>query len=304
MTIIPKTIHKFDPQTPGSEPERPVILAMSSHVARGSVGNRAVVFALETLGHQVWSVPTVTLPWHPGHGPATRIVPDDTSFEAFCEDIAAAPHSSEIAAVITGYFGSEKQIEIASRLITRLRDERPSLTYCLDPVLGDGGRLYRPRETLHAMRDRLLPLADIATPNRYELEFLTELSLTDNNHLVDAARTLGPETVVVTSAFGMLKGSIANLLVTSEATHLAEHRLIPGAPNGGGDLTAALLLARLLEGLRPEKALQLATASVFDMMARTTKRGADEMTLVADAEVFRQPLAMVQTRRLERPRKL
>ena len=298
MTIIPKMIHKFDPQTPGSEPERPVILAMSSHVARGSVGNRAVVFALETLGHQVWSVPTITLPWHPGHGPATRIVPDDTSFEAFCEDIVAGSHSSEIAAVITGYFGSERQIEIAARLITRLREKRPSLTYCLDPVLGDGGRLYRPRETLHAMRDRLLPLADIATPNRYELEFLTELSLTDNNHLVDAARTLGPETVVVTSAFG-----IANLLVTSEATHLAEHRLIPGAPNGGGDLTAALLLARLLEGLRPEKALQLATASVFDMMARTTKRGADEMTLVADAEVFRQPLAMVQTRRLERPRK-
>ena len=52
------------------------VIVVSSHVARGSVGNRAAVFALETLGHPVWAVPTVLLPWHPGHGPATRIVPD------------------------------------------------------------------------------------------------------------------------------------------------------------------------------------------------------------------------------------
>ena len=49
------------------------VIVVSSHVARGSVGNRAAVFALETLGHPVWAVPTVMLPWHPGHGRATRI---------------------------------------------------------------------------------------------------------------------------------------------------------------------------------------------------------------------------------------
>jgi pyridoxine kinase len=51
------------------------VIVISSHVVRGSVGNRAAVFALETLGHPVWAVPTVILPWHPGHGPAKRIVP-------------------------------------------------------------------------------------------------------------------------------------------------------------------------------------------------------------------------------------
>ncbi len=44
------------------------ILVISSHVVRGGVGNRAAVFALETLGHPVWALPTVILPWHPGHG--------------------------------------------------------------------------------------------------------------------------------------------------------------------------------------------------------------------------------------------
>jgi hypothetical protein len=47
------------------------VIVVSSHVARGSVGNRAAVFALETLGFPIWAVPTVILPWHPGHGRIT-----------------------------------------------------------------------------------------------------------------------------------------------------------------------------------------------------------------------------------------
>jgi pyridoxine kinase len=38
---------------------RPSVIVISSHVVRGSVGNRAAVFALETLGFPVWAVPTV-----------------------------------------------------------------------------------------------------------------------------------------------------------------------------------------------------------------------------------------------------
>ena len=47
-----------------------VVISISSHVARGCVGNRAMVFALERLGFETWAVPTVLLPHHPGHGPA------------------------------------------------------------------------------------------------------------------------------------------------------------------------------------------------------------------------------------------
>ena len=60
----------------GSAVETPrAVIVVSSHVARGSVGNRAAVFALETLGHPVWAVPTVVLPWHPGHDAQVRPQP-------------------------------------------------------------------------------------------------------------------------------------------------------------------------------------------------------------------------------------
>jgi pyridoxine kinase len=54
---------------------KPAVIVVNSLVARGGVGGRASVFALERLGFPVWLVPTVLLSWHPGQGPATRIVP-------------------------------------------------------------------------------------------------------------------------------------------------------------------------------------------------------------------------------------
>ena len=45
------------------------VLALSSHVALGSVGLAAIVPALQSLGHEVWAVPTVVLSNRPGFGP-------------------------------------------------------------------------------------------------------------------------------------------------------------------------------------------------------------------------------------------
>ena len=57
-----------------SDPPKPPVIVLNSHVARGAVGGRAAVFALERLGYPVIAVPTVIHPIHPGHGRGTRIV--------------------------------------------------------------------------------------------------------------------------------------------------------------------------------------------------------------------------------------
>src|SRR5882757_4912440 len=90
------------------KPDAPrAVIVISSHVARGSVGNRAAVFALETLGFPVWAVPTVILPWHPGHGRATRIVPPLDQFKALMADLERAPWLGEVGAVLSGYQGED-----------------------------------------------------------------------------------------------------------------------------------------------------------------------------------------------------
>lgn len=277
------------------------VIVISSHVVRGTVGNRAMVFALETLGFPVWAVPTVTLPWHPGHGEATRIVPQAKEFAAMMKDLEGARWLGEVAAVISGYLAETEQAAAVASLVHAVKKKNPAALYLCDPVIGDRGGLYVAEDIAAAQRDRLLPLADIATPNRYELEWLTGAKLDTPDAVADAAFDASPPTMLVTSAPSFMARGTGNILVTPDTAMMAEHRQIDNPPNGPGDLTGAVFLARLLDGQDLQTALQLTTESVFEILARTAKRGADELTLETDAQSLSHPMAMVQTRSLAFP---
>lgn len=282
-------------QAPGA------VIVISSHVVRGSVGNRAAVFALESLGFPVWALPTVVLPWHPGHGRSTRLTFGESEFDHAIDDLIGAPWLGEVKAVLSGYFGNAAQPRAIARLVRALRARDPDLLYVCDPVMGDVGGLYLGEETAVAIRDELIPLASVATPNRYELEWLVGARLSTNAEIMEAALSLGPSRMLVTSAVSMMAGGTGNLYLSGKHALLAEHRLIDNPPNGLGDLTSALFLARLLAGVPEERALQLTTASVFEILARTAKRGGDELTLESDASSLSTPMAMVQMRHLLHP---
>lgn len=284
-----------------TEKSQGAVIVISSHVVRGSVGNRAAVFALESLGFPVWALPTVVLPWHPGHGPSTRLTFPEADFDKVIDDLIRAPWLSEVSAVLTGYFGNGAQPRSVARLINALKERNPDLIYVCDPVMGDLGGLYVPEATAIGIRDHLIPLATIATPNRYELAWLVGSALETNKDIMDAALSLGPPQMLVTSAVPMMAGGTGNLYLSGRNALLAEHRLIDNPPNGLGDLLSALFLARLLEGLSEERALQLATAGVYEMLARTAKKGGDELTLESDASSLSSPMALVQMRRLVHP---
>lgn len=277
------------------------VIVISSHVARGSVGNRAAVFALETLGFPVWAVPTVILPWHPGHGRATRIVPPPEEFAALLKDLETAPWLGEVAAVLSGYLGDASQVDAVASLVRAVKARNSEAIYVCDPIMGDAGGLYVPEALAMAIRDRLIPLADVATPNRYELEWMAEAKLVDLRSTIAAALHAGPRMMLVTSAPALISGGTGNLLLTANDALLAEHRSIERPPNGLGDLTGAVFLARLLSGVPAGKALQSTTASVFEILARTAKRGADELTLETDAQSLSHPMAMVHLRHLTHP---
>lgn len=277
------------------------VIVISSHVMRGSVGNRAAVFALETLGHSVWAVPTIVLPWHPGHGRSTRLTFDEAAFDKAIDDLIASPWIGEVKAVLSGYLAHAGQARSVARLVTALREKTPDLLYACDPVIGDLGGLYVAEQTAEAIRDHLIPLASLATPNRYELAWLSGAALEDTNAIMAAALALGPPRMLVTSAISMIAGGTGNLYLSGRSALLAEHRSVDNPPNGLGDLLSAVFLSRLLGGVEEERALQLATASVFEVVARAVKRGSDELTLAADASSLSTPMAMVQMRRLLHP---
>lgn len=274
----------------------PVVIVVSSHVVRGAVGGRASVFVLERMGFPVWSVPTVLVPWHLGHGKASRIVADEADFAALIDDLTGAPWLGEVGAVLSGYFGSAAQIDPVARLVEAVKARNAAAVFLCDPIIGDSDGLFQTEAVAVAIRDRLLPLADIATPNRHELLWLTDLSAVDNERLIEAARTLGPREVVVTSAFAP-GGEIASLCVEPGGVHLATHAARTRVPHGTGDLFAALYLGHSLGGASPSVALERACSSVLRLIDRAVELSADEMPLAGGQDEFlAEPRGVIVTR--------
>lgn len=287
------------PQSAGPNSHSPkAVLLMSSLVARGRVGLRAQAFALERLGFEPWLVPTVVLPFHPGHGKATRIIPELAEFEAMLGDLKTQTDLTEIAAVITGYLPNADLAEPVADIIAAVRSANPNVLVVIDPVIGDERGLYVAEATANAIRGTLLPLADLATPNRFELAWLAGSGIDDNQACSNAAKALGLVKSLVTSAHPLMRNSAANLLIDGDNTILAETPAIPAVPHGPGDLTSALMAANLLRGFSPEKALNRTTGAVHEVLAASAKLGTDELALVAAQPFLDRPRMPVSMRTL------
>lgn len=278
---------------------KPIIIVISSHVASSSVGNRAIVFALECLGFTVWDIPSIDMPWHPGHGPSTRITPPDDAFAKYCAHLSEHPDKAEVGAILTGYLGTPAQVAPIAALVKAYKAINPDLLYLCDPVIGDQGALYVPEAIAKAVRDHLLPLADIITPNRHEFDWLIGKVHQDNPDLAQSAEQMRPTKVVISSAFPFMRQSIANLCITPEdGAFLVEHPALETAPNGTGDVLAALYLAHRLTGQTDEFALQRAAASVFECVSQSARKQSRDMPLAQMPERLARPMALVNTRRL------
>ena len=251
------------------------ILALSSHVVRGNVGLAATVPALQTLGHEVWALPTITLASRPGLGNAAmlaegrRVTPADelAGMLGALEQDGCWPL---LDAVFAGYFASAGAVVVAAETIAKVRAANPGVQVLVDPIIGDAGRLYVPEATAAAIRDRLVPLADIATPNRFELEWLADCAKSGIG-IGDAAARLGPATVVVTSA-RETASEIATLLVTPDGATERTSARIAAIPNGTGDLLDGLLLGQLLRGQPALDALDASLATLARVLAASAGR--------------------------------
>jgi pyridoxine kinase len=274
------------------------VLCISSQVARGGVGNRAMVFALERLGFTVIAVPAVFLPYHPGHGPGTRIATDDKAFDALLQDLVRGGRAADIAGIVSGYLASEAQAHAVARVVRAVKSARRDALYLCDPVIGDAGRVYVSDALAAAIRDELLPLADAATPNAFECAWLAGQADSKNIDLVVLAKNLAAPTVLVTSAPALMRGQIGNLLVTETETVLFEHPELVTRVKGTGDLLAALLIARRLQGRDWRRAAEMALSSVFEIVAGTAKAGVDELLLAELQTSLLHPHAPINVRRL------
>ncbi len=262
------------------------ILAISSQVVRGHIGLSAVVPALQALGHEVWPMPTILLSNHPGHATAAGLRTPVEKLDAMLDALAANGWLGEIDAVSTGYLPSAEHVAFAARAIARVKDVRADAHVLVDPVLGDEPKgLYIDPLAAAAIRDRLVPLADVLTPNRFELGWLTERSLWNVEEAGAAARSLDCPCVVVTSAgvggcdadTAGAGARILTLLATPDASATFATPYRPHVPHGTGDLFSGLLLGHMLSDRTMNEAVARAVAGVACAIEASV--GRDELVL-------------------------
>ena len=264
------------------------ILSLQSHVAYGHVGNSTAVFALQRFGREVIAIHTVQFSSHAGY-PGWRGRAFDAAMIDECMDgleAIGALHRCE--AMLTGYVGAPGIGEAALRALARLRRASPGAVYACDPVIGDEGKgVYTSPGVAEFFRDRALPMADIATPNAFELNWLTGLAPREG---LAALHALGPKVVLATSL--KLEDTPADALdlVVSDATGTWRLRTprLPITVSGAGDLLSALFLAHWLDTHVSPAALASAVASVYHIVAATAAAGARELALIdAQDEIVR-----------------
>jgi pyridoxine kinase len=280
------------------------ILSIQSSVAYGHVGNSAAVFPLQRLGHEVWPVFTVHFSNHTGYGAWRGPLLAPTDVADVINGIEDRGVLGEADAVLSGYQGDPAVGAVILDAVARVKKLNPDAVYCCDPVMGDVGRGMFVRPGIpEFMRDTVVPQADVLTPNHFELDFLadrTTTTLDDVLAAVDLVRDRGPRDVLVTSVLhdGLSENTLDVVAVSDEGAWAVTTPLLPITPNGGGDVTAALYLAHLLETGSAPEALGRTIASVFAVLEATIAAGTRELALVAAQESIARPPATVEVRRL------
>jgi pyridoxine kinase len=282
------------------------ILSIQSHVAYGHVGNSAAVFALQRLGCEVWPVHTVQFSNHPGHGAWRGRALDADLIGEVVTGIAERGVLKSCDGVLSGYVGAPQTGEIILDAVRATKAANPRAQYCCDPVIGDvGPGIYVSDAIPPFMRERALPLADVVTPNQFELECLagcTTPTLSSALAASDRLRALGPRVVLVTSLHTLETppDSIDLLATDDRAAFLLRTPRLPLAVNGAGDAIAALFFFHWLRSGSAGEALSRAASSVFGILRRTAEAGAREMLLIDAQDELTSPGRVFAAQPIER----
>lgn len=164
--------------------------------------------------------------------------------------------------VLTGYTRDKSFLGMVVDIVQELKKQNSRLVYVCDPVMGDKwngeGSMYVPQDLLPVYREKVVPMADIITPNQFEAELLSGRKIHSQEEafeVMDVLHRMGPDTVVITSSdLPSPKGSDYLMALGSQrmrkpdgstvTQHIRmEMRKLDAVFVGTGDLFAAMLLA-------------------------------------------------------------
>jgi len=200
--------------------------------------------------------------------------------------------------LLTGYMRSPAILRTCLKTLDNLRAKNASTVYVCDPVMGDEGQLYVPKDVVPIYRNEVVPRATVLTPNQFEAEILTDMKITTQEDALTAIEKLhviGPKIVIITSCLLSDAADSIALLASWTAPTGAREKFrinIPKIANsftGTGDLMASLVLSWLHKTNDLKTAIQNATTTVQAVLAETMRQQRQEICLIQCREQILNP---------------
>jgi pyridoxine kinase len=257
----------------------PLIGSIQNSVGMGFLGNQALFAVANQLGARVVHAQSQFASAHGGFTGRSCTIADPVQFR---RDVAFLVNQRP-GLIAIGYLPKPQHVDIVA---TQLRDYKGVVL--LDPVIGDYQKgLYVSGETARAIKDHLLPLAQIVTPNRFEAEVI----IGDNSELTEheflnAIFDMGPKAVIVTSYERKPeKHRVTGLFSNGYAYYRISGPYLPSYPaHGVGDVFASGVASFCALGASPFAAALISTALCARAVANTTSYGGATVDPVAALE--------------------
>ena len=280
------------------------VLSIQSCVSYGHVGNSAAVFPLQRLGHEVMPVHTVVFSNHTGYGAwGGQLISGDVVRD-IVKGIDERGGLDDVELVLSGYQGGNDIGDAILEAVALVKERNPQAIYACDPVLGSAtsGCFVAP-EVQTLIRDRVVPQAELITPNQFELGFITGTdphTLEETLASVDLVRAEGPSTVLVTSVFrpDRPEDTIEMLAVTDDGAWIVQTPQLPFKRNGSGDVAAALFSSHFRSSGDPAEALGRTAASVYELLRNTFEADSRELLLIESQEAYVAPQNTFEVRKV------
>uniref|UniRef100_A0A914YTX9 Pyridoxal kinase n=1 Tax=Panagrolaimus superbus TaxID=310955 RepID=A0A914YTX9_9BILA len=282
------------------------VLSIQSHVVSGYAGNKCSVFPLQLHGFEVDFINSVQFSQHTGHKVVRgqRLTKDDLDilYQGLKEN-----GINKYSHILTGYCGDPSFLNRIAKIVSDLKAlYKEDLLYVCDPVLGDGGEYYAPKELMPIYRDTILPLADIITPNIFELSELSGIQISNERECLNAISKIHskcPNLSIIVVTSGLISTDNSQMYCYASKNlkngNFEQCRftipLIRGQFVGTGDIFASLLIVWLDElkgNIKP--AVNNVIASLQALLKRTSEAafrfGAEKPT------AFERELKMIESR--------
>ena len=238
-------------------PRVPIALTIAGSDSGGGAGIQADLKTFAALGvHGASAITAVTAQ---NTQQITRVL--ELPPDLVAAQIDAVVSDMGVDAAKTGMLGTAQIVEVVAEKV-REHDLRPLV---VDPVMvaKSGDRLLR-EDAVRALREQLLPLATVLTPNLPEAEALLDRALTSWDDVREGAKeivSMGAQAVVITG--GHREGPATDLFYDGQQLHeFTAARVDTTSTHGTGCTFASAIAAALAKGSTPHGAVTMAKAYV------------------------------------------